>query len=248
MTPLAGFTAPPAGSIAVTDLVIPASSEPSFDVPVKFVVTKTNFNPALWYGATFTITSVSQGQFAANESSVDVIFNDDPAFNTSKFSGLYTAKTTVVDANNVYGIDNNTRPFMLTEGRWNPFGYGGQGGGTSFVANNLYPSDTYQYAFSTSANYHAIYANNKSTGANTAIVKPIYVLDGTGKVIDVKDYTTGLSLSPTFDASHPNSFVYTDNDHRTLDVKWSASLTLNAVTRIFTFTDVYTYRDTQATY
>jgi len=239
MTALAGYTLPPAGAITIpSEISVPASDASSYDFTVKFAVNKTLLDPNDWYGATFTITSVSQGVFSALDKSVEVIFNGWPDWNPSKVTGRYVATTTITDAANVYRVNDNTRYFMLTEGDYATGAY---------VPNVIYPSDLYIYAFG-SATFTSLYANNLSTGANVAIFNPVYRVDATGKVIDVLNRSTLVSLNPVFDASAPNSFVYTSNDERVLSVKYSVSLTLNSVTRLFTVTDKYVYDKIQAYY
>ncbi len=235
------FVFPPAGAITIpSEITIPAQGGTSFEIPIKFAVNKALLNAANWYGAKFTVTTVSQGVVSSLDKSIDVAFNVDPAwvigassatFNTSRITGLYQATTTIVDANKVYGITNNTRKFYLLE-----------------TGNNVVDGvDLYQYAFG-SANYDQLYGANLTLGTQTPIIPVRYVLDASGKVIDVRNSRTGLSLTPTFDASAPNSFVYTSNDERVLSVKYSVTLTLNAIPRVFTITDIYRYDNIQAFY
>jgi hypothetical protein len=91
-------------------------------------------------------------------------------------------------------------------------------------------------------------AANLTTGTLTGIVPVRYVLDATGKVTDVKNSRTGVSLNPVFDTSFPNSFVYTSNDVRTLSVKYTVRLTVAGLNRPFTITDTGKYATIQAFY
>jgi len=232
MTPLSGYDPFPTGAVVIpTEISIPASQEPSFDYPVRFTVNKAGLDPTAHYGARFTITSVNQGVASALDKSVDVIVNEDPSYNNSRYTGLYTAVTTVKDANNVYGITSNSRPFYLLENS----------------PNQLDELDLYQYAFG-SANADQIYAANLSTGAQTAIVPVRYVLNATGKVVDVLNARTGVSLSPTFNTDSPNQFTYTSQDNRVLDVSYTVNLTLNGVTRAISIKEKLTYANIQAFY
>lgn len=236
---LPGFEPLPASALnVIQDVVIPASSASEINHPVRFTVNKTGLLDANHYGVRFRILSVSQGIVSSLDDSVDVIINPWPAYNNSRYSGRYVATTTIVDSARVYGITNNTRPFVLTEGEYTA---------GSFDAGNIYPTDLYMYAFG-SASALALVAPNMATGAQTNIVRPVYKVDGTGKVVDVLDRLTGLSLNPVFDNSAPNSFVYTSNDQRVLSVKYTVRLTLNGLNRPFTITDRYTYDAIQAYY
>jgi hypothetical protein len=237
-----GLPLPPAGAIQVADVVVPASGANSFDYPVKFTVNKTLLDPAQHYGIKFTIASVSQGVASLGDNSVDVIINEDPAdllgawaaagtFNTSKITGLYTVTTTVVDSAKAYGVTNNTKQMYLAENG----------------VNNIEELDLYLYAFGNAAR-QSVTAANLTTGAITGLIRVRYVIDATGKVIDVKDASTGLTLNPVFDPSSPNAFVYTSNDQRTLNVKYTIRLTIASLNRPFTITESAKYSFLQAMY
>lgn len=237
-----GLPLPPAGAIQVADVVVPASSASSFDFPVKFTVNKALLDPAQHYGIKFTIASVSQGVASLGDNYVDVIINEDPAdllaaysaagtFNKSKITGLYKVTTTVVDSAKVYGVTNNTKQMYLVENG----------------VNNIEELDLYLYAFGNAAR-QMVAAANLTTGAITGLVRVVYVIDANGKVIDVKNGSTGASLSPVFDSSSPNSFVYTSNDDRTLNVKYTIRLTAGGLNRPFTITEIGKYAAIQAMY
>jgi hypothetical protein len=237
-----GLPLPPAGAIQVADVVVPASSANSFDFPVKFTVNKALLDPSQHYGIKFTISSVSQGIASNADNYADVIINEDPAdllaaysaagtFNTSKITGLYTVTTTVVDSAKVYGVNGNTKQMYLVENG----------------VNNIEELDLYLYAFGNAARQQ-VAAANLTTGAITGLFRPRYVIDANGKVIDVVNAITGLTLSPVFDPSSANAFVYTANDQRTLNVKYTIRLTFSALNRPFTITESAKYATIQAMY
>jgi hypothetical protein len=240
MTPLAGFTAPPANSITIADVSIPASNAASFDFPVKFNVNKAALNPANHYGATFTISSVSQGVAGKLDGTVDVIFNEEhpdngTLFNNSRFVGRYQWTSTVTDPAGQYGITNNKKPVNLHEN----------------VAGRLDVFDFGAWALSAATTFPFLWANNLATGANTALFAPRYVLDANGKVTAIVNQSaTAAVTNITLDASGANQFTYTSNDNRKLEVKYSFSLTTTIngapVTRTVTVSEKYEYDMIQA--
>ena len=235
-----GYPLPPAGAIQIADVVVPASSANAFDFPVKFTVNKSLLDPSQHYGIKFTITSVSQGVASLGDNYVDVIINEDPAdlgpyssatFNTSKITGLYHMTTTVVDSAKALGVTNNTRQMYLIENG----------------ANNIDQLDLYLFAFGQAiADYTTV--ANMSTGQITAFAPIRYVLDANGKIIDVRNSRTNVSLNPVFDPSSPNAFVYTANDVRTLQAKYTVRLTFSGLNRPFTITESGRYSTIQAMY
>ncbi|HSU28385.1 MAG TPA: hypothetical protein VLJ68_08385 [Chitinophagaceae bacterium] len=250
MTNVGGYDPVPANAVSVVDVVIPQSSAMAFDVPVTYSVNKALLNTANWYGATFTITSVSEGVFSDLDKSLEVIFNDDPFFNTSKYTGRYKWKSTVSDPAGQFLAINNTKPVNLEEN----------------AANNLDPFDFEAFVLSGNAAYRYLWANNTSNGANTAIFRPRYVLDATGKVTSITNQSNvAASSSATtvvlvntavtnivVDPSTTNQFTYTSNGVRTMTVKYSFDLTttINSVvtTRKVTVTESWTYDAVQAFY
>jgi hypothetical protein len=236
-----GLPLPPAGAINLVDVVVPASGANEFDYPVKFTVNKTLLDPSQHYGVKFVITSVSQGVASQLDKTVDVIINEDPAdlglghssatFNKSKITGLYTVTTSLKDSANAYGVNNNTRQMYFLENG----------------VNQIDEVELYLYAFG-NGSYDMITAANLTTGTMTGIVPVRYVLDATGKIIDVRNSRTGVSLNPVFDSSFPNSFVYTSNDVRTLSTKYTIRLTAGGLNRPFTITENAKYATIQAFY
>jgi hypothetical protein len=226
------YTFPPAGAITISEIEVPASTAASFDFPVKFTVNKSLLDVNEWYGATFTITSVSQGVFSELDKSIDVVFNEDPFLNMSKYSCQYKWSSTVQDAANQVAIYNNTKPVFLYESS----------------PNHLEILDM----FSGSA---FLYANNTTTGANTTVFKPRFNLDATGKITSITNLGSGAAgtvANITLDATSPNQIVYTSNDERSMNVKYTFDLTstINSVvtTRKVTVTEKYVYDQIQAMY
>lgn len=241
MTPLAGYDALPAGAVTIpAEIEIPASTAPSFDVPVRFAVNKSLLNVNNWYGATFTITSVSQGVFSELDKSLDVVINEDPAFNTSKYTAQYKWTSTVSDPANQYTITDNTKPVFVYE----------------IAPNQLEILDFYAYALTgVTTNTQFLYANNRTTGANTTMLRPRYILDATGKITSISIVASGAAgtaANLTLDAGSSNQFVYTANDDRTITVKYSFDLTstINSVvtTRKVTVTEKFVYDRIQNMY
>jgi hypothetical protein len=103
--------------------------------------------------------------------------------------------------------------------------------------------------------YTYLWANNLATGANTALFKPRYNLDASGKITSITNLANGSGLTITniaLDASGGNQFVYTANDNRSMKVKYTFDLTstINSVvtTRKVTVTEEYVYDQMQAFY
>ena len=234
--PVTGYDPLPAGAVTFSDLVIPANSAPSFEVPVFFTVNKTLLNPANFYAVHVDIETVSQGVVNQIDGGIEVIFNPDPAFNVSPYTGRYQSTTTIVDSADILEINNNTRPYILSEGRYDPFFTG-----SIFQDNLIYPTDLQIYGLGSTTAY-ALYTVNKNTGAQTALFRPVYRIDNTGKVIDVLDRTTLASLNPVFDASSPNRItVGARNDQKRMDVKYRIRLTASSLNRWFDVTETYLY-------
>jgi hypothetical protein len=238
------FTPLPAGAVTVSDITVPASDAAGYDVPVMFTVNKALLDPTEFYGAVFTITSTSQGVFSELDKSVTVVINGaDGTHNTDRVFGRYLATTTIIDSANLYRIHENKRPYILSQGIWNPFG-----GQFTSVPNRIYLQDLLWYGLTGASVANSLQAYNTVTGATTEIVRPIYVMDATGKVTDVLNRLTNTTLSPVFDNSVSNQFTYTSNTVRTLTVKYTVRLTVGAVTQPFTITDSYTYDPNQVTF
>ena len=230
MVPLSGYDPFPAGAVTIPgEIEVPASTAASFDFPVKFAVNKSLLDVTAWYGATFTITSVNQGVYSELDKSLDVIINEDPAFNTSKYTCQYKWTSTVQDAANQYTITNNTKPLFLYEA----------------APNQLQLLDM----FSGSA---FLYANNTTTGANTTMIKPQYNIDATGKITSITVLASGAAGAVTnvvLDAASSNQIVYTANDDRTMNVKYSFDLTpTGGTTRKVTVIEKFVYGPIQAMY
>ncbi|SJZ38515.1 hypothetical protein [Sediminibacterium ginsengisoli] len=238
MTALSGFTAPPAGAITIpAEISVPASTANSFDFPVRFTVNKAGFNPALWYGATFTITAVNQGVYSELDKTVDIIFNGAAAFNNSRYTGRYKWTTTVSDPAGQYGYTNNTKPVNLEANS----------------AGTLDILDFSAAALSSATTYRYLFAANLSTGASTALFAPRYVIDGTGKVTGILNQSGTTAVTGiTLDASAPNQFTYTANDNRSMVVKYSFTLTTTiggvVTPRVVTVTEKFEYDALQAYY
>lgn len=246
-TQISGYDVLPAGAIALTDSVItvPESKEATFEFPVRFTVNKSLLNASRHYGIHFTLTQTNQGVVNALDDEIDVIFNMDPVFNDSRYSGRYVATTTIEDSAKVYGITQNKRTYILTEGVYDPFV---AVSGSTSETNTIYPTDLYAYAFGLFSESFSLMSNNISTGVRQAIIQPVYKLDANGKVTDVLNRNTGNSLNPVFDNAAPNSFVVDSNNERVLSVKYRVYVTLNGLTRTFTITDKYTYDKNQIAY
>ncbi len=233
MVPLSGYDPFPAGAVTIpAEIDVPASTEPSFDFPVKFAVNKSLLDVNAWYGATFTITSVSQGVFSQLDKSLDVIINELPDYNTSKYTCQYKWTSTVSDAANQYTITDNTKPVFVYEA----------------VTNQLQLEDMFSGS-------HFLYANNKTTGANTTMLQPRYNIDATGKITSITVLASGAAgtvANVVLDAGSSNQIVYTANDDRTMNVKYSFDLTstINSVvtTRKVTVTEKFVYDPIQAMY
>jgi hypothetical protein len=218
MSPLAGTDAFPAGAVTIQDVVIPQSSADVFDYPVKFTVNKTLLNATKAYGATFKITSVSQGVFSANSSSVDVYINYDGSFNTSEWTSVFIRTTTVQDPSNQIGHTNNSARVLVEE----------------YAPNKLdVASAMYGYPLRTV---------NRVTGAFFNLLYPQFDLNSSGVITAVRD-GSGVIPTITLESTSTNKYVYTANDQRTIDVKYSFNYTSlvngTSVTRKITVTESY---------
>ena len=242
MTALTGYTLPPAGAISMpSEITVPASSASSFDFPVRFTVNKAAFDPAEHYGATFTITGVNQGVFSELDKSLEVVFNADAGYNTSRYTGRYKWTSTVQDPANQFTITNNTKPANLYEDAPNELSV------FDFVAYGLTGNSVLPYN---------IYAFNTVTGASVALFAPNYILDNNGKVTSVVNAsppsTTITVTDVTIDPSAPNQFTYTSNDNRSMIVKYKFTLTttINGVVtpRTVKVSESYVYDNLQAFY
>lgn len=240
------------GSSRVGTYTVPANGGDAFDVPVMIRVTKAGLDASKYYALNFTISDASQGTVSELDKSIFVLVNGGNAeHNNSRVTGRYVARTTITDSANLFGASNNTRPYILTEGRWNPFGLAG--GATSFQANTIVPTDLQIYGLGSSTAFN-IYAFNKATGVSTAIVSPAYVIDATGKVINVVTRASIAAATPTplpglvIDPSFENKFTYTNNTTRTLRVKYTFRATVGGVNQPFTITDEYYYDPVQVTF
>jgi hypothetical protein len=247
-----GYDPFPISNIQITDISIPATDAVAFDVPVMFTVNKAGLDPTKFYALSFTLSSVSQGVISELDKSIFVLINGGNAeHNNSRVTGRYIARTTITDSAGLFGTTNNTRPYILTEGRWNPFGLAG--GATNFTSNIVVPTDLQIYGLGSSTAFN-IYAFNRATGASTAIVSPAYVLDASGKVINVVTRTTITSATPTplpnlvIDPTFPNQFTYTNNNNRTLQVRYTFRATVGGLNQPFTVTDTYTYDPVQVSF
>jgi hypothetical protein len=237
-----GYTALPAGALTITDVTIPASSAAAFDVPVKFAVNKAVLNPANHYAVRFTISSISQGVVSDLDKTIDVVINGGTAYNTSRYSGLYKWTCTLTDPANQYGLTLNTKAVELEEN----------------AANSLDIMDHQLLGFTGSAATASrvlVYnlANMTANGAPVALFAPRYVLNASGKVTGVINQSATASITNlVMDASAPNQFNYTANDNRTMEIKYSFTLTttINGVStaRTVVVSEKYEYEKTQAYY
>jgi hypothetical protein len=219
MTPITSGVDPlPAGAITMpAEFNIPAQGGVAFDYPVHLAVNKAVLDPNGFYGVTFTITSVDQGIYSELEKSVDVFFYN------ALFDARYKNTLTVVDASDLFEVDNNVKTNMELE---------------DLAADQFDIIDLYSGS-------HSITVANKTTGAATGLFNPIYKINPTtGKLIDVINRTTGLSFSPTIDPS--SGWTYNGNDGRVFVAKYTLSLTVSAVTRVFTVSDKYEWNAPQA--
>jgi hypothetical protein len=238
MSDLDGYTLPPSGAITIAPITIPATSELSFDVPVYFSVNKTLLDPDEHYGATFTISSASQGIIAENEKSVPLIINEDADYNESKYTGVFQWVSTVTDAANLYGVDNNKKPnVQLFEDD----------------PGELYLMDWPPFALGDATGAQRIWAFNKTNGVSTSIFAPVYHLDASGKITSITNGSGTASVTNiTLDPSAPNKYVYTSNYDRVMEVKYSFDLTgaVNGVTqtRKVTVSEKWTYAKLQIGY
>lgn len=241
--PLTGYDQIPTGAFQFGDttFTVPASSATVFEVPVTYQVNKSLLNPNNMYGMSVELVSSTQGAVNVTDGHIDVIINgllgSSGPINNTRINGRYQATTTIEDSAKILGITNNTRPYILSEGKYDPYYSGNE-----FLANHLYATDVQIYAGAGSTTGFSLYAFNLTTGASTAVVQVVYKIDpATGKVIDVLNRSNLVSLNPTFDNSVSNSYVYTNNYTRSLNVKYTVRLTVGGLTRPFTITDRYTY-------
>ena len=202
----------PAGAINVSDVTVPATDAPLIKMPVYYTVNKALLNPGQIYGVNFRVVSASQGAVSALDSSIAVTINGSnfSAFvttNTTDYEAQYIYSNDVVDPVNQYGIHQRTAWRYLQEG----------------IPNQLQYVDSYLGAAGTGAN---LAANNLTTGAITAIFTPRYVLNASGQVTGIVNASgTAAVTNLALDASGVNKFTYSSNDVRTLNVKYTFTLT-----------------------
>jgi hypothetical protein len=225
MTPITSGVDPlPAGAVTMpAEFNIPAQGGSAFDFPVRLAVNKAVLDPAGFYGITFTITSVDQGIYSELEKSVDVYFY------SAVYDARYKNTLTVVDANDLFEIDNNLKTNMVLEGLTTA---------GAFDILDLYSGN------------HAVTVANKTTGAATALFNPVYQTDPTtGKLTGVfargvAPTFIGANLNATIDAS--SGWTYGANDTRVFVAKYTLTLTVSGVARVFTVSDKYEWNAPQA--
>ena len=201
----------PTGAINVTDITVPASNDKLLVVPVFFTVNKTLLDPTKTYGIKFTLTSANQGAISQGDKSVNVFINysdNSLTTNTSDYEANYTYKSSVVDAAGVIGL-NNLKTMYLTQ--------------TS--PTTIQYADQFAYAVG-APDYKFLLARNFATGAVVDLFEPSFTIDANGKITGV----TNASGSPevtnlVLDPSGSNQFVYTSNNNRKLNVKYSFTYT-----------------------
>ncbi|MFC4262226.1 hypothetical protein ACFOWM_05025 [Ferruginibacter yonginensis] len=218
MTNLPGFSPLPANAITVTDITVPASTDPLIVFPVFFTVNKAALNVNDDYAVNFKLTSANQGAISSFDSDIDVWinysdfnFNLTSTFNASDITANYTYKSSVVDPANQFGINNLKTEYLM-----------------EITPNVVEYADQYVYALAGAVNPN-LEVNNLVTGARTALFRPRFTLNATGQVTAVTQSTlsapstaiTNLALDPT----GVNAFVYTSNNNRTLKVKYTFTLT-----------------------
>ncbi len=218
MSNLAGTTPFPAGAVTIQDVVVPQSSADVFDYPVLFNVNKAALVPGGDYGATFTITSVSQGVFSANDAKVDVHINYYGTYNTSQWAQIFIRTTTVSDPANQIGHTQNQARVLVEEND--------PGVLEVYSAMHGYPLQTV----------------NRQTGTFFDLLVPSFDINSSGVITAVHDNSaTGAAV--TLDPTSANKYVYTANNQRTIDVKYSLNYTslVNGVsnTRKITVTESY---------
>ena len=222
-----------------TIITVPAvSTATGYDFPVKFAVNKTLLNPdpALQYAANFTIVSVNQGVFSELDKSIDVYVNDADIFvtginNESDITGGYVWSYTLKDDANQFAANIKKDVFLEEEV-----------GGSFFTLEDVLASCAL-------GGSHHLYANNTVTGANTAFFIPEYEFDASGKVINIASLgagSGGITVSGiVVDPAGTTTFAYVDNDHRSVRIKYSFTLTttINGVVtpRNVTVTESFVY-------
>ena len=198
----------PAGAVNVTDIVIPASGASSITLPILYTVNKTLLNPNDIYGATFKIISSSQGAVSKLDDSINVVFNGSgfyANFNLSDYEANYNYSNDIVDPVNQFGLHQRTAKRAIEES----------------APNTLDFFDSYL-----GVGTQGLIANNFITGARTNLFVPRYVLNASGQVTSIVNASgtaavTNLALDPT----GINKFVYTSNNVRTLNVKYTFTYT-----------------------
>ena len=203
----------PAGAINVTDVVIPAQDAPLITVPVFYTVNKTLLNPANYYGVKFRAVSASQGAVSVLDSSIDVTLNASyMSFNTnqSDYEANYNYSNDVIDPVNQYVIHQRTAKRYLVE----------------VSPNNLKYEDSYFFALTGGASSPNLVVNNTTTGATTSLFRPRFVLNAAGQVTSVvNDNASAIVTNLALDPTGLNKFTYTSNTVRTLNVKYTFTLT-----------------------
>lgn len=205
----------PAGAINVQPITIPASDAPLITVPVLFTVNKALLDPTTYYGVKFTITSANQGVISQLDNSINVMlnysdFNDALTVtqNVSDITANYQYHSTFYDPVNQYTIDNKKTEYLM-----------------EIAPNQVEYGDQYVYALAGSLNQN-LEVNNTTTGARTAIFRPRFILNTAGQVTAVQNpagvaAVTNLALDP----SGVNKFTYSANNVRSLNVKYTFTLT-----------------------
>ncbi|MEJ7610223.1 MAG: hypothetical protein WKF88_03480 [Ferruginibacter sp.] len=203
------LTAPlPTGAVTVTDIVIPASGAASITVPVFFNVNKTLLDPNEIYGATFKLSSSSQGVISALDDSINVTFNGSFFYansNRSDYEANYNYSNDVVDPVNQLGIHQRTAKRVLEE----------------VAPDALVQVDSYLGVGGSN-----LVAFNFITGARINIFVPEYILNASGQVTSILNASaspavTAIALDPT----GLNKFTYSANNVRTFNVKYTFTYT-----------------------
>jgi hypothetical protein len=210
-TPLAGLTALPAGALTVTDITVPASTDPLITFPVLFKVNKTLLDVNEAYGVSFKLTSVSQGSISGLDDNIDVIINASSfsgSTNVSDYEAAYSYESSIEDPAKELGL-NNRKPVCLIQ-----------------ASPTLLEYDDYFAAGFGAANSQFLIVNNFFTGARVGIFIPGYTIDATGKITGIQNLSGSAAVTAlAVDASGENTFVYTANNVRTLKVKYSFTYT-----------------------
>jgi hypothetical protein len=207
----------PAGIITMKDITVPASNAALIVFPVFFTVNKASLDVGATYGVNFKLVSSNQGAISAGDGDINVAINYGDfnsatnTYNSSDISANYSYTNSVIDAANEFGIHNNRTAYLL-----------------EYDPNVVEYADLYYYGL-TGAYIGNLTANVFSTGVSRTLFRPRFTLDGSGKVISVTQSpikppsaaVSALALDPT----GVNAFVYSANNVRTLNVKYSFTYT-----------------------